>query len=599
MKKKYTTLCFVFLIQIAFAQLSVRNDTFIFVNDQVVFVNDNVNLNETDSKIYLRNDAQLIQGTGTTGNSGIGQLSMYQNGTTHNYAYNYWCSPIGNNSALQGNENFQANLIDDATGLITSTDVAFTSIDGTSSPLTIASYWIYTFETSTQYSDWFHREDTGNIAPGLGFTMKGTSGSSNNQLYDYRGKPNNGTIANSVSVGEWTLVGNPYPSALDAVAYIHDTENAAAITGTLYFWEQDLSVMSHFVADYVGGYATYTINASGTVETFIPATFDTYDGGGSLNMTGSSSTSGKQVHRYIAIGQGFMVEGSTTTTGTVRTKNTHREYYKQSDEDSEFFKPANANIDTNLIENSTTENENMSTNGTSNPYSSIPSDYKRFRLNIDFNDVYTRQLVQTFHDTEATYGFDYGMESKSPADVANDAYWSIDNEPYVAQALPFDTNMAIPLHLKLNNNGMVRVRIFDIQHFDESQKIFVHDLETNIYHNIKQFPFEVSLNAGEYDNRFEIVFTDAILSTEEIVATNFSIFQDNAQQQLIIKNPDLITIQNIHLYDMLGKLIWSNENVSTENEYTIDTSSLSNGVYITKINTANNKTFTKKVIVRN
>jgi hypothetical protein len=62
------------------AQLTVRNDNFIYVNDEVIYVNDNVNLTNSDSKVYLRNEAQLVQGSGTIGNSGIGELRAQQNG---------------------------------------------------------------------------------------------------------------------------------------------------------------------------------------------------------------------------------------------------------------------------------------------------------------------------------------------------------------------------------------------------------------------------------------------------------------------------------------------------------------------------------------
>ena len=89
-------------INYCYAQLSVRNDAYIFATNQVVFVNDDINLGETNSKFYLRNEAQLIQGTGTTGNSGIGELSVYQTGNSNQWSYNYWCSPVGNNSVTNG-----------------------------------------------------------------------------------------------------------------------------------------------------------------------------------------------------------------------------------------------------------------------------------------------------------------------------------------------------------------------------------------------------------------------------------------------------------------------------------------------------------------
>jgi hypothetical protein len=36
----------------------------------------------------------------------------------------------------------------------------------------------------------------------------------------------------------FNLVGNPYPSPIDAVAFVENTTNAANTTGTLYFWRK-------------------------------------------------------------------------------------------------------------------------------------------------------------------------------------------------------------------------------------------------------------------------------------------------------------------------------------------------------------------------
>ena len=72
---------------------------------------------------------------------------------------------------------------------------------------------------------------------------------------------NNGDILNTVAPAKWTLVGNPYPSAIDALDLIHDPQNTSSINGVLYYWEQQPgngSTGSHYIADYVGGYASYT-----------------------------------------------------------------------------------------------------------------------------------------------------------------------------------------------------------------------------------------------------------------------------------------------------------------------------------------------------
>jgi hypothetical protein len=58
--------------------------------------------------------------------------------------------------------------------------------------------------------------------------MKGSGSALGNQTYTFVGKPNNGTISsNTVGDDQLLLTGNPYPSAIDADAFI--TDNITAI----------------------------------------------------------------------------------------------------------------------------------------------------------------------------------------------------------------------------------------------------------------------------------------------------------------------------------------------------------------------------------
>ena len=81
------------------------------------------------------------------------------------------------------------------------------------------------------YSNWIPVGSNSDLNAGEGFTMKGTSGTNstsvngvlnnpgNKQRYDFRGKPNDGTISIPVGIGQFTLTGNPYPSAIDLSAF--------------------------------------------------------------------------------------------------------------------------------------------------------------------------------------------------------------------------------------------------------------------------------------------------------------------------------------------------------------------------------------------
>ncbi len=588
------TLILFVLCNISFAQLSVRNNAYVFINDQIVFVEDDINLNETNSRIYLRNEAQVIQGSGTTGNTGVGELSVYQEGNVGEYEYNYWCSPVGSKVSSSNNNPSGISLLNDVTGLITSVPATFNnSVDynGTSSPLNIEPYWIWKFVASDQYADWVHVQDNTIINPGEGFTMKGTLGSGEAQRYDFRGKPNKGTIAVNVTTNNFTLVGNPYPSALDAYAYIHDPDNRAVINGTLFFWEQDPSADSHNIAQYEGGYATYTISNTYS-ETFVNAVFNTYNGDGSwLSLSGNSGS--KAVNRYIPIGQGFMVEAIAN--GVVRAKNSHRAYIKETSANSQFFKTEN--ITTKASKTNSSEEESL--------FTAIPGDHKRFRLNIDFNDTYTRQIVETFHHT-ATPGFDYGFEIKmhTSETLDSDAYFKSEGEDiYLAEALPFDPSLKIPFELKIeNDNTPIRVRIVDVQHFDTNQPIYIHDKEQDSYVNLKEQHFNITLNADTYSDRFEIVFTSdsdesTALNTQNYVFDGLTVYQDNNNAEFKIANPNYLDIKSLNLYDIQGKNVFEKSISNNNNTYNYSTRTLKEGVYIAKITLEDENVLSKKIVV--
>jgi hypothetical protein len=579
---------FLLLCGMSHAQLSVRNNAYVFVNDEIIFVNDNVNLNEADSRIYLRNEAQLIQGSGTTGNSGMGELSLYQEGDVGEYEYNYWCSPIGVTTNNNANNPFGISLLNDATGLVTSTPAivaSSSSFNSTSSPLTIEPYWIWKYIAASSYSDWIHVKGNASINPGEGFTMKGTIGSGDAQRYDFRGKPNTGTIAVNVLNNQFTLVGNPYPSALDAVAYIHDTQNASVITGSLYFWEQNPAINSHYLSDTDGGYATYTIDITGIIETYTPAVFATYNNNGTINGISGTLNSGKRPRRYIPIGQGFMVEG--TNAGVVRAKNSHRVYVKETASNSGSFKIANGKGKSQITE-------------TSKQFSMVPADYKRFRLNIDFNNTYTRQLVETFHSS-ATNGFDYGLESKINATdiLKSDAYWSPNNETFLAEALAFDETLKIPLTINASKNMPVSIRISDLQNFNSSQPIYIHDIEKDLFIDLKNQDYNINLEPGQYTNRFEVTFSKNTLNVEANLFEGIQVFQNNNLSELTIKNPNSFEIQSFELFDVTGKLVLRRKILSKNKTYTHATKSLSEGVYIVNLSFENNLIFSKKIIVTN
>ena len=112
---------------------------------------------------------------------------------------------------------------------------------------------------------------------------------------------------------DFSLVGNPYPSALDLKAVMEDVENRNNIDGEIYFW--DSASTTHILEEYVGGYGVYVpdVDAAGD-GMYTDATFIMYDnngipipsssmGGGAISPVGDMKS-----RRYAPIGQGFVIQ---------------------------------------------------------------------------------------------------------------------------------------------------------------------------------------------------------------------------------------------------------------------------------------------------
>ncbi|ESU19528.1 hypothetical protein FCR2A7T_16830 [Flavobacterium cauense R2A-7] len=584
-----------------FAQMYVSPNSYVFVNNEQLFVKGDVELNSATSNMYLRNDAQLLQGTTASGvNKGVGNLSVYQEGTADGFDYNYWCSPVGNTlSATAVNNPFGIAQLKDITGLTTANNpVLTTAFNGTASPLTISNRWIYKFITSNVYANWVYVGSNNTINAGEGFTMKGTDGTSANnpganQRYDFRGKPNDGTIGINVAAGMRTLTGNPYPSAINLNLFLRDPANLAVMNGTAYFWEHNDAVNSHYLADYQGGYGTYIANNGDfSPGTYTSATWNTYNNDGTLNTSGVS-TGSTYKRMFTPIGQGFKIEG--TALGVVQMKNAYRVFVKEG-----------------VLNNSQFERNRTDING--DTWGEIQNvagvDYTRYskrelpqiKIHTVLNDQYSREVAIAF-SKKATDGFDLGMDAKTPEyTLPNDAYFPIDaTNQYVISTLPFDIDKKIPFAFKAGQQTTFKVTVGSTINFTDSDTVYLHDRVTGIFHDIKNNFFEITLPAGVVKDRFEITFRDgnakeALRNAE--FAESLTVFQNNETNNLTIANSQMIDLKSCSVYDLAGKLVFTKNSLGSNAEYTFPTSNLSDGVYIVRVSSNTNLEMSKKVIVK-
>lgn len=577
------------------AQIYFGSTASMYVKNEILFVQQNINL-DLNSNLYLRNNGQLIQGTAALStNTGEGKLSVYQEGTSDNFEYNYWCSPVGSASPSSiGNTNFGITMLNQPTTSTLSNPVTIvTNYDGTANPLSISSAWIYKLVNANNYSQWVFVGNASTIAAGQGFSMKGTSGTDtadpegtgivNNpgsaQRYDFRGKPNDGNITINLGANNSTLTGNPYPSALHLNAFLLDPENVAT-RGIAYFWQQDKNVNSHYLAAYRGGYGSYSPLSLGSDGLYVPATFNSYNQDGTLNTTGLSSAPAVP-RRYAPIGQGFIVFANANSTATF--KNAHRVYTKEGVGVSQFEKPAKA---TNKTDNANDNEEEISV-------------VQHFKINTIIDNQFTRQLALAFLP-EATDGVDIGIDALNmDTSPPNDVAFYIENGSYVIQGINFDPTKKIPLTVKATTSATFKFYIPEVKNFDSSQHIYLYDALDQSYHDIKNDGYHVTVSPGTYPDRFKITFTSETLGVAEQIQNQFIIFQDNSKNSLKASNPNNLVIKSLKLYDMGGKVVLSKDNLGSDANFSFSTTGLSHGIYIAEFLTTDNEKLTQKVVISN
>ncbi|MFV8368200.1 T9SS type A sorting domain-containing protein [Flavobacterium sp. LB2R40] len=585
------------------AQVYVSPNSYVFVNNEVVFIKQDLELNAANSFFYLRRDAQLLQGSSTIGtNKGLGNLSVFQEGTTNNFQYNYWCSPVGGNSAAAGNSPFGITQLKDIVDLTNSnnpTILARNNYNGTASPFAIAPYWVNKLIGTSSFSSWVQVGAISDINTGEGFTMKGTSGTNlitvngvqNNptsqQRYDFRGKPNDGTINIPVALGQFTLTGNPYPSAIDLSAFLTAATNS---TGVAYFWEQDKTVSSHLITDYKGGYGTFSpLSGSGI---YVPATFYSYDGLG--NQGSSAGTGASYERRFSPIGQGFLISGLAN--GFVQMKNNYRVFVKEGAANfSQFNKNVNQN---NTKSNSKNSSSIQSVSGFDySTLSLVP--IPQIRLNTLMNNQGVRQLALAFIP-EATDGIDHAMDAKSSSDnLQADVYFLLEGLEFVIDAINFDIDKKIPLGFKNLKQANYKITVNEIINFTALNAIYLHDKVKDLYYDIKNDFHEMELPAGVNNTQFEITFKNNLtLGVEDATHKNFIIYQDNNTKNLNISNPLQMDLATCGLYDIAGKLIFHKKDLGTGALFTFSTVGLSDGIYIVKIATKDKIQMGQKIIIR-
>ncbi len=531
-----------------------------------------------NGKIDLEGRSQLIQSAGSDLDpTSSGTIERDQQGTSNIYNYNYWSSPVGEDSSSTNNNAYTINdVFKDGTDPANIADINWVNQENGSEgiPINLSKAWIYKFQNvGNDYANWSYIGPHGSLLPGEGFTLKGSGSLQETQNYTFIGKPNNGLISLPIGPGFLNLCGNPYPSALDSQKFIQD--NLDSLDGTLYFWEHYSTNATHNLADYQGGYAALTL-VGGTPPVAPPLISD----------LGSSA---RIPNQFIPVGQGFFVTGSEAG-GNIVFNNNQRLFVRETNAFSNvMFRNQNT-----ILTSDNDENINEDDYVT-------PPDFSKIRLGFTSANQYHRQILMGFMNENATSQIDPGYDALLFDDFPNDMYFINGDSKLVIQGEGYFNDMAIyPLGVKIREEGIVKFRLDEMIHFDEGQPAFIHDSETGEYHSLNGGDFEISLSSGTYENRFSLRFTNGALGIDNFgTDRNVEIvFTTNDNVLNIYNRNSKANIESVTLFNIIGQRIQSHElQNENQNPVMVKVKNLSPGTYIAKLQTSEGN-ISKKFVVK-
>ncbi|MDR6845224.1 T9SS sorting signal type C domain-containing protein [Flavobacterium granuli] len=283
------------------------------------------------------------------------------------------------------------------------------------------------------------------------------------QPVKFVGVPNNGDITiDSQGIQKDNLIGNPYPSAIDADKFIN--ENLDMIDGGLYFWTHNTA-----------------ITQSGSFYVYSPNDYAVYLLTGGVKATSGGTVPGKT----IAAGQSFFV--TSKTTGVFKFNNAMRNTTAvlAPGSNSQFFRMSK-----------TKKTESV--------------DKSRVWLNLTNSDGIFKQLLVGYI-TGATNEMDNLYDAVSFDGNAYADFYSVNETNNLAiqgRTLPFDKTDKVPLGYRTTVAGTFQISIDNVDGELTNQTVFLEDNLTKTIHNLKNGPYSFTTVKGTFNDRFALVYVD-------------------------------------------------------------------------------------------
>jgi hypothetical protein len=289
------------------------------------------------------------------------------------------------------------------------------------------------------------------------------------------------------------LIGNPYPSAIDADILLTDNVNL----NTLYFWTPNSAIVN---GAYAGDdYATYSL-AGGTAAT----------SGGPIKT------------KYIASCQGFFA--TTNASGDVTFNNNMRVENFNDD----FRRPEASNNDKIWV--------NM------------------YNEDGVFNQILIAFLPNGTDNIDNGYD---GLKYNSGNIISFYSLDSNQNQFAIQAKGLLNQDQTIPLGFNLNSENVhnLKISIAQLENL-ENVNVYLKDNLLNTIHDLKNSDYEFRINqTGSFDNRFELMFNRNALSVSQEITNDNLVVYNQSENEIGVKILNGNTIKSFIAYDILGKEI--------------------------------------------
>ena len=473
---------------------------------------------QNGSSLTVENNANLLQ-SGTT-NLNTGEITAKRiNSSMRRLDYTYWSSPTA--KATYSLKNFSPETVSPPIGAsrfysLSESNNAFVALD----PL--ATYF-----------------DSSNIAKGFCIRAPNnfpTNSATSTFNADFMGVPNSGNItiavANSSSLKGSNLIGNPYPSAINALAFLNYSPNGITKpnAGTIYFWTHNTQGAAS------SNYASFNLS------------------GGTASILGGSTPNG-----VIQVGQGFVVKKAASSTvvfnNSMRVGNNLGQFFKTTTTEKH-------RIWLNLAKGTT-------------PLSQMMVGYIE-GTTLGFDDSYDGKLINL------------GSTISSIIDS--------ENFVIQARPTPFVTTDEVPLNFKADDAGSYTLSIDHLDGlFLGDQNVYLKDNLLNITHDIKKSVYTFVSDQGTFADRFDLVYNNATLTISKPTFNDNSVIVYKNDNNVLNINCGKVIMKNIKIYDVLGRLIYEQSNINTTKAALSDLKAKQE-VLLVKITSDDNKVVTKKVV---